>query len=52
MARRWCSSTIMMHDGQREESVFVVRDKSEGLLDAVNAFVKRTPFPLHMAPSS
>lgn len=35
--------------GQREESVFVVRDKSTGLLDAVNAFVKRTPFPLHLA---
>ena len=34
--------------GQREESVFVVRDKSTGLLDAVNAFVKRTPFPLHL----
>ena len=41
-----------LHEGQREESVFVVRDKSEGLLDAVNAFVKRTPFPLHMPPSS
>ena len=35
--------------GQREESVFVVRDKSIGLLDAVNAFVARTPFPLHVA---
>ena len=35
--------------GQREESVFVVRDKSVGLLDAVNAFVARTPFPLHVA---
>jgi len=34
--------------GQREESVFVVRDKSTGLLDAVNAFVARTPFPLHL----
>jgi ABC-type amino acid transport substrate-binding protein len=41
-----------LHAGQREESVFVVRDKSEGLLEAVNAFVKRTPFPLHMRPSS
>jgi hypothetical protein len=29
--------------------VFVVRDKSTGLLGAVNAFVKRTPFPLHLA---
>lgn len=37
-----------LNPGQREESVFVVRDKSTGLLDAVNAFVKRTPFPLHM----
>jgi arginine/lysine/histidine transporter system substrate-binding protein len=34
--------------GQREESVFVVRDRSAGLLDAVNAWVKRTPFPLHL----
>jgi hypothetical protein len=41
-----------LKEGQREESVFVVRDKSEGLLEAVNAFVKRTPFPLHMPPSS
>jgi hypothetical protein len=29
-----------------------VRDKSEGLLEAVNAFVKRTPFPLHMPTGS
>jgi ABC-type amino acid transport substrate-binding protein len=35
--------------GQREESVFVVRDKSTGLLAAVNAFVARTPFPLHLS---
>ena len=41
-----------LHEGQREESVFVVRDKSQGLLEAVNAFVKRTPFPVHMRPSS
>lgn len=41
-----------LNEGQREESVFVVRDKSEGLLDAVNGFVKRTPFPLHMPPGS
>jgi ABC-type amino acid transport substrate-binding protein len=41
-----------LHEGQREESVFVVRDKSQGLLEAVNAFLKRTPFPLHMRPSS
>ena len=42
---------IDLHDlnpGQREESVFVVRDRSTGLLDAVNAFVARTPFPLHL----
>ena len=38
-----------LNPGQREESVFVVRDKSTGLLEAVNAFVKRTPFPLHLA---
>jgi ABC-type amino acid transport substrate-binding protein len=31
--------------GQREESVFVVRDKSENLLPAVNDFIARTPFP-------
>jgi polar amino acid transport system substrate-binding protein len=37
-----------LNPGQREESVFVVRDKSAGLLAAVNAFVKRTPFPLHL----
>lgn len=37
-----------LNPGQREESVFVVRDKSAGLLEAVNAFVKRTPFPLHL----
>lgn len=32
--------------GQREESVFVVRDESQGLLSAVNAFITRTRFPL------
>lgn len=37
-----------LNPGQREESVFVVRDRSTGLLDAVNAFVTRTPFPLHL----
>ena len=37
-----------LNPGQREESVFVVRDKSAGLRDTVSAFVKRTPFPLHM----
>jgi polar amino acid transport system substrate-binding protein len=35
--------------GKREESVFVVRDKSTRLLEAVNAFVARTRFPLHLA---
>lgn len=38
-----------LNPGQREESVFVVRDTSTGLLAAVNAFVARTPFPLHLA---
>jgi polar amino acid transport system substrate-binding protein len=37
-----------LNPGQREESVFVVRDKSTGLLAAVNAFVARTAFPLHL----
>lgn len=32
--------------GQREESVFVVRDESHNLLSAVNAFIARTRFPL------
>jgi ABC-type amino acid transport substrate-binding protein len=36
-----------LNPGQREESVFIVRDESAGLLEAVNAFVARTPFPLH-----
>jgi ABC-type amino acid transport substrate-binding protein len=31
--------------GQREESAFVVRDRSEGLLEAINAFIAGTPFP-------
>jgi ABC-type amino acid transport substrate-binding protein len=39
-----------LNPGQREESVFVVRDRSNGLLAAVNMFVARTPFPLHMPP--
>ena len=38
-----------LNPGQREESVFVVRDKSAGLLAAVNAFVARTAFPLHLS---
>ena len=32
--------------GQREESVFVIRDKSTGLLEAINAFIEATRFPL------
>lgn len=39
---------IDLHDltpGQREESVFVVRDASTGLLEAVNAYIAWTPFP-------
>jgi ABC-type amino acid transport substrate-binding protein len=39
---------IDLHDmieGQREESAFVVRDKSSGLLQALNEFIARTPFP-------
>ena len=36
-----------LNPGQREESVFVVRDRSTHLLEAVNGFVARTPFPLH-----
>jgi len=31
-----------LHPGQREESVFVVRDTSTNLLAAVNAFIART----------
>jgi ABC-type amino acid transport substrate-binding protein len=40
---------IDLHDltpGQQEESVFVVRNKSDGLLAAVNRFVTRVRFPL------
>lgn len=37
-----------LNPGRREESVFVVRDRSSHLLEAVNAFVARTPFPLHL----
>lgn len=32
--------------GQREESVFVVCDKSQNLLSAMNVFIDRTRFPL------
>jgi ABC-type amino acid transport substrate-binding protein len=31
--------------GQREESVFVVRDKTHNLLEAINDFIARTKFP-------
>jgi hypothetical protein len=31
--------------GQREESVFVVRDKSLNLLAAINTFIAGTRFP-------
>jgi ABC-type amino acid transport substrate-binding protein len=39
---------VDLHDltpGEREESVFVVRDRSTNLLAALNAFIARTPFP-------
>jgi ABC-type amino acid transport substrate-binding protein len=39
---------VDLHDlvpGQREESVFVVRDLSTNLLSALNRFIVRTPFP-------
>lgn len=35
-----------LYPGQREESVFVVADDSHGLLEAVNAFISATRFPL------
>lgn len=35
-----------LNPGQREESVFVVRDESRGLLEAVNAFIDGMRFPL------
>jgi ABC-type amino acid transport substrate-binding protein len=35
-----------LNPGQREESVFVVRDKSTNLLEAINAFIATTRFPL------
>ncbi len=34
--------------GAREESVFVVRDQSLGLLSAINAFIATTRFPLEL----
>jgi ABC-type amino acid transport substrate-binding protein len=39
---------VDLHDltpGEREESVFVVRDRSTNLLARLNAFIARTPFP-------
>ena len=41
-----------LNPGQREESVFVVRDKSTGLLDAVNAFVSAHAVPAAPGPLS
>lgn len=35
-----------LNPGQREESVFVVRDSSTKLIEAVNEFIARTRFPL------
>ena len=35
-----------LNPGEREESVFVVRNKSRNLLSKVNAFIARTKFPL------
>jgi ABC-type amino acid transport substrate-binding protein len=32
--------------GRREESVFIVRDKSRRLLDAINRYIAKTRFPL------
>ena len=40
---------VDLHDlvpGEREESVFVVRDRSANLLGALNRFIARTPFPV------
>lgn len=40
---------VDLHDltpGQREESVFVVSDRSTGLLTAIDAFIAKTRFPL------
>ena len=35
-----------LNPGQREESVFIVRDKSRHLLDAINRYIATTRFPL------
>ena len=35
-----------LYPGRREESVFIVRDKSRQLLDAINRYIATTPFPL------
>ena len=35
-----------LNPGQREESVFVIRDRSVNLLEAINAFIAETRFPL------
>ena len=34
-----------LYPGQREESVFVIRDKSTGLLEAINDFIAENRFP-------
>ena len=34
-----------LYPGQREESVFIVRDKSRHLLDAINRHIAKTRFP-------
>ena len=35
-----------LYPGRREESVFIVRDKSRHLLDAINRHIAKTRFPL------
>ena len=35
-----------LNPGSREESVFVIRDESENLLENVNQFISKTQFPL------
>ena len=35
-----------LNPGSREESVFVIRDQSKGLLKSLNRFIKKTHFPL------
>jgi hypothetical protein len=35
-----------LYPGRREESVFIVRDKSRRLLEAINRHIAKTRFPL------